>query len=122
MAIIQAVSGETRFFIGSIGIDAAIFARAVRAHWGIENSLHWSLDMACREDQSRVRDHYGRENLAVPRHIALDRLKNDDTKLALQNRRLRAGRHGNYLAQLLFEPPKLARQHPVSATANISGG
>jgi predicted transposase YbfD/YdcC len=49
-------STETRYFIGSIGTDAATFARAVRAHWGIENKLHWSLDMAFREDDSRVRE------------------------------------------------------------------
>ena len=114
------ITCETRFYIGSIGTDAATFARAVRAHWGIENSLHWSLDMAFREDESRVRDDLARENLAVLRHIALNRLKNDDTKLGIQNKRLRAGWDENYLAQLLFEPPNLPRKHPASATANIS--
>ena len=114
------ITRETRFYIGSIGTDAATFARAVRAHWGIENSLHWSLDMAFREDESRVRDDLARENLAVLRHIALNRLKNDDTKLGIQNKRLRAGWDENYLAQLLFEPPNLPRKHPASATANIS--
>jgi len=114
------ITCETRLFIGSIGTDAATFARAVRAHWGIENSLHWSLDMAFREDDSRVRDDRARENLAVLRHIALNRLKNDDTKLGIQNKRLRAGRDETYLAQLLFEPPNLPRKHPASTTANIS--
>jgi len=114
------ITRETRFYIGSIGTDAATFARTVRAHWGIENSLHWSLDMAFREDESRVRDDLARENLAVLRHIALNRLKNDDTKLGIQNKRLRAGWDENYLAHLLFEPPNLPRKHPVSTTANIS--
>jgi predicted transposase YbfD/YdcC len=116
------ITRETRFYIGSIGTDAATFARAVRAHWGIENSLHWSLDMAFREDESRVRDERARENLAVLRHIAMNRLKNDDTKLGIQNKRLRAGWDEKYLAQLLFEPPNLPRKHPASATANISRG
>jgi len=111
---------ETRFYIGSIGTDAATFARAVHAHWGIENSLHWRLNMAFREDESRVRDDNARENLAVLRHIAVNRLKDDDTKLGIQNKRLRAGWDENYLAQRLFEPPNLPRQHPASATANIS--
>ena len=114
------ITRETRFSIGSIGTDAATFGRAVRAHWSIENSLHWSLDMAFREDESRVRDGRARENLAVLRHIALNRLKNDNTKLGIQNKRLRAGWDENYLAQLLFEPPNLPRKHPASATANIS--
>ncbi len=70
-------SCETRFFIGSIGTDAACFARAVRDHWGIENELHWTLDVAFREDDSRVREPAARENLAVLRHIALTRLKQD---------------------------------------------
>lgn len=114
------ITRETRFYIGSIGTDAATFAGAVRAHWGIENRLHWSLDMAFREDESRVRDDIARENLAVLRHIALNRLKNDNTKLGIQNKRLRAGWDERYLAQLLFEPPDLPRKHPASATANIS--
>jgi predicted transposase YbfD/YdcC len=113
---------ETRYYIGSIGIDAETFALAVRAHWGIENTLHWSLDMAFREDESRVRDERARENLAVIRHIAINRLKTDNTHLGIQNKRLRAGWDEPYLTQLLFEPPKLPRQHPVSATANISRG
>mgnify|MGYP001821106796 CR=1 FL=1 len=70
-------STEYRFYIGSIGTDAARFARAVRGHWGIENYLHWSLDVAFREDESRLRDPEGREKFAVLRHLALSRLKND---------------------------------------------
>ncbi len=117
---VQERKKNVSLYIGSIGTDAATFAGAVRAHWGIENRLHWSLDMAFREDESRVRDDIARENLAVLRHIALNRLKNDNTKLGIQNKRLRAGWDERYLAQLLFEPPDLPRKHPASATANIS--
>ena len=98
-------SCETRFFIGSIGTDAACFARAVRDHWGIENELHWTLDVAFREDDSRVREPAARENLAVLRHIALTRLKKDKTKLGIKNKRLKAGWDERYLAKLLFESP-----------------
>jgi len=98
------VSTECRFYIGSIGTDAARFARAVRGHWGIENDLHWSLDVAFREDESRLRDPRARENFAVLRHIALTRLKNDQrTKIGIKNKRLKAGWDDNYLSQLLFE-------------------
>jgi len=100
------ISTECRFYIGSIGTDAACFARAVRGHWGIENDLHWSLDVAFREDESRIRDPQARENFAVLRHIALTRLKNDPgTKLGIKNKRLKAGWDERYLKALLFQQP-----------------
>nr|WP_274600256.1 ISAs1 family transposase [Thiocystis violacea] len=103
------VSIETRYFIGSIGTSAARFAHATRGHWGIENGLHWNLDISFREDECRVRDPVARENLAVLRHLALSRLKNDDTKLGLQNKRLKAASDEDDLTKLFFEPPKSIR-------------
>ena len=70
------LSTEVRFYIGSTGTDAGRFARAVRTHWGIENDLHWSLDVAFREDDSRLRDPQARENFAVLRHTFLEFLHN----------------------------------------------
>jgi hypothetical protein len=78
--------------------------------------------MTFREDKSRVRNERAGENLAVLLHIAMNRLKNDDTKLGIQNKRLRSGWDEKYLAQLLFEPRNLPRKHPASAIANISRG
>ena len=99
-------SRECRFYLGSIGTDAKQFAHAVRAHWGIENGLHWTLDVAFREDESRLRDPSGRENFAVLRHMALTRLKNDkSTKTGIKNRRLKAGWDNTYLANLLLQSP-----------------
>jgi predicted transposase YbfD/YdcC len=112
-------SCETRFFIGSIGTDATCFARAVRDHWGIENELHWTLDVAFREDDSRVREPAARENLAVLRHIALTRLKKDNTKLGIKNKRLKAGWDERYLARLLFESPVSIEKTTLSDSANI---
>jgi predicted transposase YbfD/YdcC len=98
------LSTEVRFYIGSTGTDAGRFARAVRTHWGIENDLHWSLDVAFREDDSRLRDPQARENFAVLRHIALSRLKNDtQEKIGIKNKRLKAGWDEKYLSRLLFE-------------------
>ena len=102
-------SRECRFYIGSIGTHAKQFAHAVRAHWTIENSLHWTLDVAFREDESRLRDPPARENFAVLRHIALTRLKNDKhTTIGVKNKRLKAGWDNNYLGELLMqnESPK----------------
>jgi predicted transposase YbfD/YdcC len=95
---------ENRFYIGSIGADAQRFAWAVRNHWGIENGLHWRLDIAFREDESRIRDRQAANNLAVMRHIALNLLKKDTTiKGGIKTKRLVAGWDQNYLANLLFE-------------------
>ena len=110
------ITRETRFYIGSIGTDVACFARAVRGHWGVENDLHWSLDVAFREDDCRVREPAARENLAVLRHIALTRLKNDNTKLGIKNKRLKAGWDERYLEALLFQPPDCeSTTHPLGA-------
>lgn len=116
------VSRETRFFIGSIGTGVGDFARAVRAHWGVENDLHWSLDVAMREDDCRVRETQARENLAVLRHLALSRLKNDSTKLGIKAKRLRAGWDERYLEKLLFEAPDTPAQKLKSDASNISRG
>jgi len=95
---------ETCFYIGRIGADAQRFARAVRSHWGIENGLHWRMDIAFREDESRIRDRQAANNLAVMRHIALNLLKKDTTiKGGIKTKRLVAGWDDDYLASLLFE-------------------
>lgn len=82
---------ETRYFLTSL-TDAAAFGRAVRAHWGIENRLHWVLDIAFREDESRARMGASAENLVVLRHIALNLLKQEQTaKVGIKDKRLKAG-------------------------------
>jgi predicted transposase YbfD/YdcC len=74
----------------------------VRSHWGIENSVHWVLDVAFREDDCRVRKGHAPENLAMLRHIALNVLKADKTvNLGIKNKRLTAGWNSNYLANVL---------------------
>ncbi len=74
------VTTERRFFLCSIPAEAATFARAVRGHWAIENTLHWSLDVSFGEDQCRVRAGYAAENLALLRHMTINILKADTTK------------------------------------------
>ena len=97
-------SSEYRYYIGSIGNDAKRFATAVRGHWGVENDLHWSLDIAFREDESRIRQRQAAENFTVLRHIALARLKNEKTlKRGIKTKRLKAGWDEAYRAKLLFD-------------------
>jgi len=98
------ISREVRYFIASIENDAALALHAVRSHWGIENRLHWVLDIAFREDDCRVRKDHGPQNFAVLRHIALNLLRRDTTtKLGVKNKRLQAAWDENYLMALLAQ-------------------
>lgn len=95
---------EMRFYISSLIADAKIFGNAVRSHWAIENSLHWVLDLAFREDESRVRKDNAPENLASLRHIALNLIKQESTvKKSIKSKRLKAGWDNDYLARVLFK-------------------
>jgi predicted transposase YbfD/YdcC len=93
---------ETRYYIASINPEAQRFAECVRAHWNIENNLHWSLDVSFNEDQCRVRKGHAAENFAVIRHIALNLLKQENTaKVGIANKRKMAGWNNQYLAKVL---------------------
>lgn len=97
------VSQKTRYFLTSL-TDVSKFAEAVRAHWGIENGLHWVLDIAFREDESRIRKDYSAQNFAVLRHIALNLLKQETSaKRGIKTKRLRAGWDHDYLLKLLLQ-------------------
>jgi len=95
-------SEQVRYYISSLPGNAKRLLAAVRGHWGIENSLHWVLDVAFREDESRLRKDHGAENMALLRHLALGLIKQDHTsKGGVNTRRLRAGWDNNYLIKLL---------------------
>jgi predicted transposase YbfD/YdcC len=91
-----------RYFISSLESDAEQLLHAVRSHWGIENKVHWVLDIAFREDDSRIRKGNGAENFAVLRHIALNLLRREKTvKRSLKGKRMKAGWDKNYLLKVL---------------------
>lgn len=93
---------EQRFYLSSLPPDAQEFARAVRNHWGIENSLHWTLDVTFREDQSRLRQGHGPENFAVLRHIALNLLRQEPSKKSVPRKRLACALDAEYLLRVLL--------------------
>ncbi len=93
-------SEETRYYVTSL-MNVETFARAVRAHWGVETSLHWCLDMTFREDYSRIRKDNSAENMAVVRHIALDILKQYPEKISLARKRRRCSYDDAFLANVL---------------------
>ena len=94
---------EVRYYLSSLAADPQRLNQVARTHWTIENELHWVLDAAFAEDQSRVGQGYGAENFAVLRHIALNTLKQEKTAtIGIQNKRLRAGWDNDYLFKVLM--------------------
>lgn len=94
---------ERRYYICSFEQNAQQTNRVVRAHWGIENTLHWSLDVVFKEDFSRVRMGYAAENFSRVRKIALSLLKNHKTKKkkSVKTKRASCGWDNNFLREVL---------------------
>lgn len=93
---------EQRYYLVSLDGNVERFAQSVRSHWGIENQLHWVLDVAFNEDDSRIRKDHAPENMALIRHIALNLLRQDTVaKVGIKAKRLKAGWDNDYLAHIL---------------------
>lgn len=94
-------SCETRFYITSLPADPAAILAATRAHWSIENNLHWQLDITFREDQCRTRKDFSPLNLSIVRHMALNILKREKSKMSIQRKRVKASVNPSFRDEIL---------------------
>ncbi len=95
--------GQPRYCLSSSPAPAGLLLDAIRGHWSIDNSLHWTLDATFREDQWRLRKDHGPQNLATLRRISHNLLKNENTlKVGIQGKRLNAGWREDYLLKVLL--------------------
>jgi predicted transposase YbfD/YdcC len=96
-------SSERCYYLASVNLDAQEFAAAVRAHWDIENRLHWVLDVVFHDVLARLRTGSGPHNMAIVKHIAMNLVRNPKDKHSLKVRRKRANLDPNYLETLITQ-------------------
>ncbi len=95
------IEQKTRYFISSRAAQVQAFAQRVRSHWHIENKLHWRLDVIMDEDAAHIRVDHGPENMTVLRHMTLNLLKQEPSKISIQSKRLRAACSNDYLEKVI---------------------
>ena len=100
-------STEVRYFIGSRRMSAKRYGKVLRHHWGIENNLHWQLDMTFDEDASRIQERNGAHNFAWLRRIALSLLKQNDSKMSIRGKRKAAAMDPAFLEEIARGSAKL---------------
>lgn len=101
------IERETRYYLSSATLDATTFAKAVRAHWGIENRLHWVLDVVFHDDLARLRSGAGPENMAVVKHMAMNLVHKANDRHSLKVRRKLAALNPDYLETILRQDQPL---------------
>ena len=94
-------TSSIRFFLSSLDSDFEHFPTSIRSHWGIENQLHWCLDVLFAEDNSRIRKDHAPRNMTILRRLALNLLRQDTSKGSLKMKRYQAGLDNNFLLQIL---------------------
>ena len=92
---------EVCFYITSLEPDAVVLAQVIRAHWGVENSLHWVLDVTFQEDSSRIRRGHGPENMGLIRRLCINLLKRDTSKKSIAMKRYSAALNNDYALKVL---------------------
>lgn len=95
-------SRETRYYITTLEADAGRISKAVRAHWGVENRLHWVLDVTFREDDSRVRRHHAPANFNTLRQFALNLLRREPSRASVKRKRFKAALNDDFRAKVVF--------------------
>ena len=108
-----AIARERQYYLCSARLDAKTFAAAVRSHWGVENRLHWVLDVVFHDDLARLRTGNGPQNMAVVKHMAMNLVRNPKDKHSLKNRRKLANLNPNYLETLIRQTTQLTRSIPL---------
>ena len=93
---------EVCFYITSLAADAVFLAQAIRSHWGIENSLHWVLDVTFKEDHSRIRSGHGPENMGLLRRLSVNLLKREPSKQSIDQKRYRAAMDNDFVTKVLL--------------------
>ena len=96
-------TSETRYFLMSEVLDPSVFLSRVQAHWGIENSLHWVLDVTMHEDQQRTREGNGAENMAMMRRMARNMVRGmvEKKKTSMRSKLKRAGWNNGFLLEII---------------------
>jgi predicted transposase YbfD/YdcC len=95
-------TSDVRYFISSVDSDVKAFAQAVRSHWGIENTLHWCLDVTFREDDSRIRTGNAPAIMSTLRHICMNLLKKESSNLSIKQKRLNTAWNDDFRLKVLF--------------------
>jgi predicted transposase YbfD/YdcC len=103
---------ETRYFLSSLSTDAHTFARYIRAHWGVENQLHWCLDVVFKEDASRIRKDDAPRNMSLLRRLAINFLRQEPSKGSLAMKRYRAALDDQFMLQILTANLPQSDAHP----------
>lgn len=101
---------ERRFFISSLSTDSASFGRHIRSHWGIENQLHWCLDVTFSEDRSRIRKDHAPQNMSVLKRLALNLLRQEKSKGSLKMKRYKAAMDNQFLLKILDDSQLLQQE------------
>lgn len=99
------ITTEFRYYISSLPLNVVQFSQTVRGHWGIENGLHWVMDIVFRDDECRIRKKHGPANFVTIKHIAQNMLKKVPSKASMRVRRKRAGWDDMFLESVLREAP-----------------
>lgn len=99
------ISQEQRYYISSLSLDVAKAAEAIRGHWGVENGLHWTLDVTFSDDASQVRKDHAPHNFGIVKKVAINALKLETSAkgLSMVNKRLKAAMDNNYLEKLMCQ-------------------